>query len=113
VTDHDIAPRLHGVHVPLITPFDADGRVALDALETLAREVLADGAAGLVALGTTGEAAALDPGERREVVAVLAGVCRELGAPLTVGPGAGTPGGPPPSWPGSRSPPGAARTPRW
>ena len=52
---HDAA----GLFVPLITPFDADGAVALDALETLAHEVLDDGAAGLVALGTTGEPAAL------------------------------------------------------
>ncbi|MBD0675065.1 serine hydrolase domain-containing protein [Streptomyces sp. CBMA156] len=50
--------ELTGIHIPLITPFAADGSVALDALEKLAHEVLDAGAAGLVALGTTGEPAA-------------------------------------------------------
>ena len=42
---------LRGVYVPLITPFAADGSVALDALDALAHEYLEAGAAGLVALG--------------------------------------------------------------
>ncbi len=74
-----------GVYVPLITPFDADGAVALDALEALARQVLVDGAAGLVALGTTGEPAALSAAEQQAVVAVAARVCREHDATLVVG----------------------------
>ena len=74
-----------GVYVPLITPFDATGAVALDALEALAHDVLADGAAGLVALGTTGEPAALDAGEQRSVVDVVARVCRERAATLVLG----------------------------
>ncbi|MFC4056828.1 dihydrodipicolinate synthase family protein [Planomonospora corallina] len=80
-----------GVHVPLITPFAADGEVALDALEGLARAALDGGAAGLVALGTTAEAAALTEKERRAVVEVCARVCRERRAPLTVGAGSGDP----------------------
>ena len=55
---------LRGVWVPLITPFDASGAVDVDAIERLCREYLAAGAIGIVALGTTGEASALD--ERRE-----------------------------------------------
>ena len=47
---------LRGVWVPLITPFDADGAVDVDAIERLCREYLAAGATGIVALGTTGEA---------------------------------------------------------
>ncbi|MBN6547739.1 4-hydroxy-tetrahydrodipicolinate synthase, partial [Streptomyces bryophytorum] len=39
------------LYVPLVTPFAADGSVAYDALERLARDLLADGAGGLVALG--------------------------------------------------------------
>ena len=74
-----------GVYVPLITPFDATGAVDLDALEALARQVLAGGAAGLVALGTTGEPAALSGAEQRAVVDVAARVCRERGAALMVG----------------------------
>lgn len=46
--------NLNGLYVPLITPFTASGELAPDALEGLARRVLDDGAAGLVALGTTG-----------------------------------------------------------
>ncbi|MEU8763695.1 dihydrodipicolinate synthase family protein [Streptomyces sp. NPDC048659] len=75
----------YGIHVPLVTPFARDGRPDLDALEGLARSVLDDGAAGLVALGTTGEAGALDADERRAVVDTCARVCRERGAQLVVG----------------------------
>jgi 4-hydroxy-tetrahydrodipicolinate synthase len=74
-----------GVYVPLITPFDATGAVALDALESLAHDVLAGGAAGLVALGTTGEPASLSAEEQRSVVDVVARVCREYDAALVVG----------------------------
>jgi 4-hydroxy-tetrahydrodipicolinate synthase len=74
-----------GVYVPLITPFDAAGAVALDALRALAHDVLAGGAAGLVALGTTGEPAALSADEQRSVVDVLARVCRERDATLVLG----------------------------
>lgn len=75
--------------VPLVTPFDAEGRVAAGALEALAHEVLRDGAAGLVALGTTAEAAALDAAERAEVTAVVGQVCREHGARFVLGAGGG------------------------
>jgi 4-hydroxy-tetrahydrodipicolinate synthase len=74
-----------GVYVPLITPFDAAGAVAVDALQMLAHDALAAGAAGLVALGTTGEPASLSPGEQRAVVDVVARVCRERDATLVIG----------------------------
>jgi 4-hydroxy-tetrahydrodipicolinate synthase len=74
-----------GVYVPLITPFDADGAVALDALEALAGDVLAQGAAGLVALGTTGEPGSLTADEQRAVVEVVARVCRHRDAALVIG----------------------------
>ncbi|MEV6953096.1 dihydrodipicolinate synthase family protein [Streptomyces sp. NPDC051183] len=79
---------LHGIHVPLITPFTAGGDIAADALEALAHEVLDAGATGIVALGTTAETAALDESERDLVTDVCARVCRERGALLTVGAGA-------------------------
>ncbi|GAA3161256.1 4-hydroxy-tetrahydrodipicolinate synthase [Planomonospora alba] len=78
-----------GVHVPLITPFAADGEVAAEALEGLAHAVLDGGAAGLVALGTTAEASALTGKERRTVVEVCARVRRERNATLIVGTGSG------------------------
>ncbi len=76
---------LAGLYVPLITPFARSGAVALDALSALAHDVLGAGATGIVALGTTAEPGALTPAERREVVDVVADVCRERGAPLVVG----------------------------
>lgn len=76
---------LDGLYVPLITPFDAAGEVALDALADLAHQVIEGGAAGLVALGTTGEPGALSAAEQHAVVDVAAHVCRERGAQLIVG----------------------------
>ncbi|GAA3215004.1 dihydrodipicolinate synthase family protein [Actinocorallia longicatena] len=78
---------LTGLHVPMITPFAADGSVAVPALERLAHEVLDAGAAGIVALGTTGEPASLTPDERRTVLETCAGVCRDRSAPLIAGAG--------------------------
>jgi 4-hydroxy-tetrahydrodipicolinate synthase len=75
------------VYVPLITPFAADGTVALDAVERLAHECLAAGAAGLVPLGTTGESPFLDAGEKRAVIDRCASACRERDAHLIVGAG--------------------------
>ncbi|MEV0192126.1 dihydrodipicolinate synthase family protein [Kitasatospora purpeofusca] len=82
--------ELKGILVPLVTPFAADGSVALDALEKLAGSLLDEGAAGLVALGTTGEPAALTADERQAVVGVCAALCADRGVPLLVG--AGGPG---------------------
>lgn len=79
--------QLTGLHVPLVTPFAADGTVDLLSLERLAHDTLADGADGLVALGTTGEPATLTADERSAVTDVIAGVCAEHRAVLTVGAG--------------------------
>ncbi|WP_280269610.1 4-hydroxy-tetrahydrodipicolinate synthase [Nocardia wallacei] len=78
---------LSGLFVPLITPFTATGELATEALERLAHEVLDAGAAGLVALGTTGEPATLTAEERRRVVDVCATVARERHVPLVAGTG--------------------------
>jgi 4-hydroxy-tetrahydrodipicolinate synthase len=76
---------LRGIHVPLVTPFASDGEVAVDTIEKLAHQMLDEGAAGLVALGTTGEVAALDPDERAQVIEVCLRVCGQRQALLTVG----------------------------
>jgi 4-hydroxy-tetrahydrodipicolinate synthase len=73
--------------VPVITPFDDAGRVDAKALERHADDVLAAGAAGLVAVATTGEATALDDDERATVISVCAGVCGAREAVLIVGAG--------------------------
>ena len=79
--------RPTGVFVPLVTPFADDGSVDLGTLEQLARDALRAGAAGLVALATTGEPTALDAGERTATIAVVARVCDEEGGELIVGAG--------------------------
>jgi 4-hydroxy-tetrahydrodipicolinate synthase len=56
-------------------------------LQQLAQRILADGATGLVALGTTGEPATLTAEERRRVVDTCDRVCREADRSLIVGAG--------------------------
>ena len=80
--------ELSGVYVPLITPFTPGGEVDPAALDRLARDVVADGAAGIVALGTTGEPTVLEDAERRAVLDVCAAVRRDTGVTLIVGAGA-------------------------
>src|SRR5437763_1580512 len=77
---------LEGLFVPLVTPFNDHGGTDFDALQRLAAEVLAAGASGVVALGTTGEPATLTHVERTAVVAACAEVCRDR-ALLLVGAG--------------------------
>jgi 4-hydroxy-tetrahydrodipicolinate synthase len=74
--------RLTGLFVPLVTPFTEEGDLAPGALEKLAHAVIDAGAAGLVALGTTGEPATLTAAERRTVFDICARVCRDRGVTL-------------------------------
>lgn len=78
---------LHGVWTPIITPFGDDDRLDERALRCLAERLLADGVAGLVALGTTGEPATLSAAERRRVAQICGEACRAAGRPLIVGAG--------------------------
>ncbi|MGI5478744.1 dihydrodipicolinate synthase family protein [Streptomyces lavendofoliae] len=80
--------NLTGLFVPLVTPFTDDLRLAPDALARLANEALSvGGARGLVALGTTAEAATLTTEEKQAVVRICSAACQEHGAPLIVGVG--------------------------
>lgn len=79
--------QLTGLHVPLVTPFAADGTVDLPALDRLAHDTLSDGADGLVALGTTGEPATLSTAERLAVTDRIGAVCAERCATFTIGAG--------------------------
>src|SRR3954454_13820040 len=81
----DLRPR--GLFPPLVTPFTEDDRVDLGSLERLAAHVIDDGAAGIVALATTGEATSLTAEERDAVVATCAAVCADKNATLIVGAG--------------------------
>ncbi|NMG65029.1 4-hydroxy-tetrahydrodipicolinate synthase [Azoarcus indigens] len=59
-----------GIWVALVTPFKADASFSVDhaALRRLVEHYRAAGVAGVVALGSTGEAAALDEGEQDAVL---------------------------------------------
>jgi len=78
---------LRGVYLPLVTPYAADGSVALDAVESLAHGYLDAGAAGLVPLGTTGEAPFLDADEKRAIVELCGRIGRERGVHVIAGTG--------------------------
>ncbi|HEX3815817.1 MAG TPA: dihydrodipicolinate synthase family protein [Mycobacteriales bacterium] len=83
-----MTPRsLRGIHIPLVTPFAAGGGIAEDALYGLARLVLDSGAAGIVALGTTAEAASLTPREKNTVIEICARAAQESDAVLLIGAG--------------------------
>jgi 4-hydroxy-tetrahydrodipicolinate synthase len=71
-----------GIWVPLVTPF-CHGQVDHAALRKLVHRYAEAGVSGLVALGTTGEAAALDQLEQRAVVATV--VEAAAGLPVVVG----------------------------
>jgi 4-hydroxy-tetrahydrodipicolinate synthase len=73
--------------VPVITPFDENDRVDEEALERHADDILAAGAAGIVAVATTGEATALEDDERSAVISICARVCAARDAVLIVGAG--------------------------
>jgi 4-hydroxy-tetrahydrodipicolinate synthase len=78
---------LRGVWVPLVTPFTADDKVDVAAIERLCGEYLAAGAVGIVALGTTAEAAALEEDEKRVVIDTVARVSGAAGSRVIVGTG--------------------------
>ncbi|MCW5300448.1 4-hydroxy-tetrahydrodipicolinate synthase [Herbaspirillum lusitanum] len=71
-----------GIWIPLVTPFH-DGKIDFPALQALARSMFDAGVSGLVACGSTAEAAALDDGEQLTVLdAVLDAV---PGCPVAMG----------------------------
>jgi 4-hydroxy-tetrahydrodipicolinate synthase len=78
---------LRGVWVPLITPFTADDAVDVAAIERLCGDYLAAGVTGIVALGTTGEASALEAHEQRLVIDTISRVCAAGGSRVIVGTG--------------------------
>jgi 4-hydroxy-tetrahydrodipicolinate synthase len=78
---------LHGLWVPIVTPFNADDQVDVSALERLCRRLLTEGARGLVALGTTGEPATLTDDEQQVILDICAHICLEMGGLLMVGTG--------------------------
>ncbi|MBR6272137.1 MAG: 4-hydroxy-tetrahydrodipicolinate synthase [Bacteroidales bacterium] len=63
--------KFRGTGIALITPFNEDKSVDLQALERIVNHVIDGGADFLVALGTTSEAPTLTPEEKQLVVATI------------------------------------------
>jgi dihydrodipicolinate synthase/N-acetylneuraminate lyase len=66
---------LHGIFPPITTPFYPDGRVYLKKLEHNVEHYSKTPVAGLVVLGSTGEAIMLSDDERREVLKFARHAC--------------------------------------
>ena len=60
--------RLHGILVPIITPFTPDDTLDLPALRTHIDVLIEAGVHGIIPAGSTGEAMSLTPSEYRTVV---------------------------------------------
>jgi 4-hydroxy-tetrahydrodipicolinate synthase len=61
------AGRFGAVLTAMVTPFDAAGRLDLDAVAVLARWLVGNGSDGLVVAGTTGESPVLTDAEKRDL----------------------------------------------
>jgi 4-hydroxy-tetrahydrodipicolinate synthase len=62
---------LGAILTPIVTPFDADGRLDEEAAARLVHHLLGHGSDGIVACGTTGEAATLSDEERLRVIELV------------------------------------------
>jgi 4-hydroxy-tetrahydrodipicolinate synthase len=78
---------MEGIHTALVTPFAADGTIDIDAFEGLCARQIEAGVHGIVACGTTGEAATLTREEWSTVVAAAVRVGKKR---VTVTAGVGT-----------------------
>jgi 2-dehydro-3-deoxy-D-pentonate aldolase len=79
--------HVRGLYVALVTPMRADGSLDLEAVAGHVERMLAQGADGFVALGTTGEFADLTPRERHAVAEATIDAAAGR-APVLVGVGA-------------------------
>jgi 4-hydroxy-tetrahydrodipicolinate synthase len=61
-------PEFHGVFPYLVSPIDGDGRIRTDVLARLCDDLIGAGVHGLTPLGSTGEFAYLNAGQREAVV---------------------------------------------
>lgn len=77
------SPDFSGLWIPLVTPF-SNGAVDHAALAGLARHYVNAGVHGLVACGSTGEAASLDKTEQLAVLDTVLTAASEAGRPLPV-----------------------------
>jgi 4-hydroxy-tetrahydrodipicolinate synthase len=82
-----MAVQLGAILTPMVTPFDARGRVDEEAAVRLANHVLDHGSDGIVVCGTTGEAATLADEEHLGMIGLIV---REVGDRGTVVAGVGS-----------------------
>lgn len=83
---------LNGVVTALVTPFDPDGAPDEASLRRLVRRQAEGGVTGIAAAASTGEGAALEPGEHRRVVETVADEAAGLDENLVVLAGVGLSG---------------------
>jgi 4-hydroxy-tetrahydrodipicolinate synthase len=83
-------PPFSGVFTALVTPFRDDGTLDEAGLRRLVKRQIAEGVAGLVPCGTTGEAVTLDADEHERVVAVVAEEARAASRHVRVIAGCGS-----------------------
>src|SRR5580692_92209 len=76
----ELAVLLHGIFPPITTPFYPDGNVYFKKIESNVERYSRTPSAGIVVLGSTGEAVLLSDQERRDVLKVA----REAAAPSKV-----------------------------
>jgi 4-hydroxy-tetrahydrodipicolinate synthase len=76
--------RFGEVITAMVTPFDADGKLDLDAAQKLAKWHVDNGNDGLVIAGTTGEAATLTDAEQLDLIKA---VCEAVTVPVIGGAG--------------------------
>jgi 4-hydroxy-tetrahydrodipicolinate synthase len=74
-----MAVQLGAILTPMVTPFDARGRVDEEASVRLANHVLAHGSDGIVVCGTTGEAATLSDEEHLGMIGLIASEAGDRG----------------------------------
>ena len=68
-----MTPRFGRVVTAMVTPFDAEGALDLDAAATLADWLVTNGSDGLVLCGTTGEATSFSVSQRIAIMRAAAG----------------------------------------
>src|ERR1700754_1716178 len=76
--------KFYGTGVAMVTPFQADGQVDYEGLKNLIEHLIDGGVQYLVSLGTTGESATLNAGERKQVWSFTAQVVNKR-VPLVAG----------------------------
>ena len=67
-----VAPRFGSLLTAMVTPFEADGSLALDVARDVARYLVAQGNDGLVVAGSTGEGSSLSDEEKLDLFAAVA-----------------------------------------